>query len=80
MKKIKSVFDAPLSQELIDILNELIPERCPDLNETERNIFFYAGQRYLVTMLNEAWNWQKRNISNEELGRRKADQLAGLSM
>lgn len=78
--KSKSVFDAPLSQELIDILNELVPERCPSLNDTERNIFFYAGQRYLVTTLTEAWNWQKRNISNEELGRRKAGQLAGLSM
>lgn len=78
--KSKSVFDAPLSQELIDILNELIPERCPGLTDRERDIFFYAGQRYLVTTLTEAWNWQKRNIPNEELGRRKAGRLAGLSM
>jgi hypothetical protein len=41
-------------------LEELVPEKCPDLSMGERDIFFYAGQRALVRTL-----WQVYNEQNE---------------
>lgn len=39
------------SRDLIDKLNETFPERCPSMGDSERDIFFYAGQRALVRQL-----------------------------
>jgi len=78
--KPKTLLDAPLTKELIDLLNELYPEKCPFLTQPERDIFFYAGQRNLVSLLTQAYNIQLNGISNDELTKRKADQLAGLSL
>lgn len=41
----------PLDQALIDRLNELFPERCPEESWTERQIWIYVGQRNVVRML-----------------------------
>jgi len=52
--------DLPLpghSKDLIDHLDRLIPEVCPNLNMSEREIFFYAGQRHIVNVL-RAWQEQ----------------------
>lgn len=40
-----------LSTDLIDYLDEVFPERCPDLEQDEREIWFYAGARSVVKML-----------------------------
>lgn len=48
---------------LIQRLDALIPEKCPDIGMTEREIFFYAGQRSLIRTL-----WQ---IHNEQIDSRK---------
>lgn len=50
----------PVSLSLLKKLEELIPEKCPDLTMGERDIFFYAGQRSLVRTL-----WQIYNEQNE---------------
>lgn len=39
------------SHQLIDLLNDLYPERCPDITSSERDIWWYAGQRELVRNL-----------------------------
>lgn len=70
----KSILDAPVTKELVDLLDELVPERCPALAEGEREIFFYAGQRYLVKALKSAYAIQQ----NDRIGSSEADQLAGL--
>lgn len=46
----------PLS--LIEKLEVLIPEKCPDLSMGERDIFFYSGQRAVVKMLRQVYNEQ----------------------
>ena len=70
----KSILDAPVTKELVDLLDELVPERCPTLAEGEREIFFYAGQRYIVKALKSAYAIQQNN----RIGSSEADQLAGL--
>lgn len=35
-------------QELIDLLSNLYPDRCPSLHDSEREIFYAAGQRSVV--------------------------------
>ncbi len=72
--KNEGILASPVSKELVDFLDELIPERCPNLIESERDIFFYAGQRFLVKALKSAYAIQKNN----RIGSSEADQLAGL--
>lgn len=40
-----------LAADLITELDAIYPERCPTLTTTEREIFWYAGQRELVRNL-----------------------------
>ena len=40
-----------LSRELVDALDALYPERCPDIMDSEREIWMYAGERRLVRKL-----------------------------
>jgi hypothetical protein len=47
---------------LIDHLNSLIPEKCPDMSMSEKEIWHYAGQRYVVKLLNEAFEEQNKSI------------------
>lgn len=39
------------SDDLIELLNKHIPERCPSEEETDREIWKYAGKRDLVREL-----------------------------
>ena len=41
----------PIDEALIKRLEEVIPEQCPDINDSERAIWMYAGQRQVVRML-----------------------------
>lgn len=41
------------SDELLELLDKSLPEKCPRLNDTEREIFFYAGKRAVVEWLKE---------------------------
>jgi hypothetical protein len=70
----KTILDAPVTKELVELLDTLVPEKCPALGDSERNIFFYAGQRYLVSCLNTAYEIQRNN----SIGSSKADKLAQL--
>ncbi len=47
-----------LDKALLDFLNERFPERCAEVNESERQIFIYAGQRSVVRLLNEVYKAQ----------------------
>ena len=38
--------------ELLELLNNLYPEKTPDLEETPKDIYFKAGQRDVVRFLN----------------------------
>ena len=41
----------PVTQTLVDRLNEMIPEKCPELSWTDREIWHYRGMRQVVLML-----------------------------
>ena len=38
--------------ELIEVLNELYPERSPELADDMKSIYFQAGQRDVVRLVN----------------------------
>lgn len=44
-----------LDRNLIDALNELHPHRCPDIKDSEREIWMKAGERRLVDFLDAAY-------------------------
>ena len=40
-----------ISEEVIKYLDELFPDKCPNLEETEKQVWFKAGQRSVVNHL-----------------------------
>jgi len=42
-----------ITKEIIDYLDSLFPDKCPELKETEKEIFYKAGQRSVVNHLIE---------------------------
>ena len=48
-----------LSPELLDDLDTLCPERCPETDAADRDIWFYAGKRALVRDLRQALRRQE---------------------
>ena len=52
-----------ISKNLIDKLEELIPERCPSITMSEREIWFYAGKRDLVRQLKQIFDESTESLS-----------------
>ncbi|MCD7983737.1 MAG: hypothetical protein LUG19_05710 [Desulfovibrio sp.] len=61
-KATKTLEDIPISKELVEWLEKTIPERCPDIMQTERSIWIYAGQRSLVRTLGAAYERQQNRL------------------
>jgi hypothetical protein len=40
-----------VADRLVEVLEASFPHRCPHVHMTEREIFFYAGQRAIVDLL-----------------------------
>ena len=51
-----------LSPELLDDLDTLFPERCPETNAADRDIWFYAGKRALVRDLRQVLCHQESEL------------------
>jgi hypothetical protein len=51
-----------ISKKLIDKLEEIIPEKCPHLSMSDRDIWFYAGKRELVRILKQHHDYQNQTI------------------
>lgn len=47
-----------ISNDLVVYLDEMFPDKCPDLKESEREIFYKAGQRSVVNHLTEKAKFQ----------------------
>jgi|TARA_R100000482_G_scaffold56309_2_gene20196 hypothetical protein len=47
-----------ISKDLVDRLNELVPQRFPEIEWTERKIWFEAGKRSLVDFIESKYNDQ----------------------
>ena len=43
----------PIPPELVRWLEETFPERCPDIDATDRQVWWYAGKRELVRLLTQ---------------------------
>lgn len=53
-----------LTPEQVQLMNELVPEKCPDPEDTDRAIWMYAGERGLVRLLTLAF--QKANEPEQD--------------
>jgi hypothetical protein len=50
-----------LNEELIDYLDNLFPEKCADLTQNDKEIFYQSGQRSVVKHLIEKYKSQQEN-------------------
>lgn len=48
-----------LSKELIDYLDGMFPDKCAELKDTERDIFYKSGQRSVVSHLIDKFKIQQ---------------------
>jgi len=55
-KKIKTPL---ISEELINYLEQLFPDKCADLKDTEKEVFYKSGQRSVVNHLIEKYKIQE---------------------
>ena len=54
------------SYDMIDYLEKQYPEKCPDIQDTERSIWMYAGKRDLVRTLVALKKRDERNQFKED--------------
>ncbi len=52
----------PLNEDLIHELNRRYPERTPELDWTDRDIWVRVGERRVVRFLNEMFTRQQENL------------------
>jgi hypothetical protein len=52
----------PIEEALIKKLEEVLPERCPDIGASDREIWSYVGSRSVVRMLRSVYLEQQDAI------------------
>ena len=57
----------PITDELINGLASVFPQRHPDLSWSEKEIWYKAGQRYVVDFLIEQQKRQKETMLSTSL-------------
>lgn len=58
----KNAYKCPvIKEELIKYLDGLFPDKCPELKETEKEVFYKAGQRSVVNHLLNQFKIQQEN-------------------
>lgn len=50
-----------IKEELIKYLDKLFPDKCPDLKDNEKEIYYKSGQRSVVNHLINQFNIQQEN-------------------
>lgn len=56
-----------ISKPLLERLNSLVPEKCPDLSMSEKEIWHYAGQRHIIKLLNDAFEEQNKSVLSSSI-------------
>ena len=56
-----------IPQELIDWLDEMFPDKCPSLSDSDRQVWFKAGSRYVVDFLKSKRKEFEENRFTEEM-------------
>jgi len=51
-----------ISKDLLEALDELFPEKTPDINMEPKEMYFRIGQRSVVRFLHQAHKNQSENI------------------
>ena len=51
-----------LSRRLLERLDELYPDKCPDPSDSERDIWIKTGQRKVVNFLRDVYDEQNETI------------------
>jgi hypothetical protein len=51
-------------KDLLDALNEIVPEQHPSLSDSKRKVWWNAGKRSLVNFLIDKYDLQNQNILN----------------
>ncbi len=51
-----------LSRRLLERLDELYPDKCPDPSDSERDVWIKAGQRKVVNFLWDVYDEQNETI------------------
>jgi hypothetical protein len=51
-----------LSKDLIAVLDERFPSRCPDPKDSEREIWIKVGQRKVVEFLQDVYDEQNTTV------------------
>ena len=54
-----------LDENFINYLDTLFPDRCPYLDESEREIFYKSGQRSVVEFLKSKIQDEDENVLNQ---------------
>ena len=57
----------PITDDLIQGLDEVFPNRHPDLSLSDREIWYRAGQRYVVNYLIEQQKRQRETMLNNKV-------------
>lgn len=55
-----------ISKALVKALEDRCPEKCPELSMSEKEIWFYAGQRQIVRLIKKAYEDQNETILTKE--------------
>ena len=50
-----------ITEEMINYLDKLFPDKCADLKDTEKEVFYKSGQRSVVNHLIEQFKIQGEN-------------------
>ena len=50
-----------ISNDLIKYLDDIFPDRCADLQDTEKKVFYKSGQRSVVNHLQKQKKIQEEN-------------------
>ena len=58
-----------ITDELIDALSQVFPNRCPDLSVSDREVWYRSGQRSVVEYLIEQQLRQKETMLTTEYWR-----------
>lgn len=54
-----------ITKELLDALDELFPEKTPEINMEPKEMYFKIGQRSVVRFLHEKQKQQSENIMED---------------
>lgn len=55
-----------VNKVLLEELDRRFPDKCPEMSFTDREIWFYAGQRSVVRLLKEKFREQNETILTKE--------------